>query len=190
MDRYQMTISTHRRYSSCMFRSTRGCPPGVERKHGLYIVVDRKEFDTWGMSWMYVSIVRDTECGRRVHTRASEWSVQTCPRDILGTEVIGRRGANTSCDSLARFAGIVPPYACWPCTSPSSCSTRRGKIARGLRVRKTWTSCWSDLTASRYLTRMLSSIRFLKRMSGSVSCSVRHVGHSSDVSNQVMIHAV
>ena len=42
--------------------------------------------------------------------------------------------------------------------------------------------------ASLYFSRMLSSTCLRKTTMGSSSCSIRHVGHSMLVSNQVVIH--
>ena len=50
------------------------------------------------------------------------------------------------------------------------------------------TSTSSDLMASRYFSLIFSSMCFRKTTRGSSSCSMRHVGHSIEVSNQVVMH--
>lgn len=146
-------------------------------------------FDTWGMFEMSSSTGRDTVCGMRVHTRVCECSTWTCHRSTLDIEEVRPSVAYMSCAPDVREVYIASPDGLSLYT-PSPCISLRGKRFRGRRVRSVVTSCCRHRIASRYFIRIVSSTRFLNIMIGSTSCSERHVGHSSDVSNQVRIHWV
>jgi len=102
------------------------------------------------------------------------------------------RALRTLVDPTAFFAAV-------DLASARGSVSRLGTTSTGLHYTKTcikfqrarrarWTSASRDLMASRYFSRMLSSTCLRKTTIGSSSCSMRHVGHSMLVSNQVVMH--